>query len=124
MTPRDAPVKSVSVDSASGVLLSLTRDLGDVAPAVVDAHGGEPAAPDAAGVEAEQVGPVDEAERRPVAERDRNSCGPPPGSVEPGEVPRRRGGGTVLGRELERAVGRDEARPRQRVEGEAEAVVA
>ena len=72
----------------SGVRRPRARDLGDVAPAVVDADGGEPAAPDAAGVEAEQIGSVDEAERRPVAERDRHARGSAAGCVEPREVAR------------------------------------
>ena len=69
-------------------------------------------------------GAVDQAERRPVAERDRHAGGAPAGRVEPRREARRRGVGAVLGRELERAVGGDEADARQRVEREAQALVA
>ena len=74
---------------------------------------------------AEQVGAVDQAERRPVAERDRRACAcVAPGASNHGEKPGGAASAPSLVRELERAVGGDEAGARQRVEGEAQARVA
>src|SRR5450755_3179532 len=88
---------------------SPARDLKHLAPAAVDAHGRELAAPGTAGVEAEQRRPIEQAERRPVAERNGRVGRSPAGRVEPGEAARWRVGEAVLGGEFERAVGGDEA---------------
>ena len=63
----------------------------------VDAHGRQLAAPDATGVEPEQVGSIDQAERRPVAEGDRRSCACAGPARRTREEAGRRGVGAVLG---------------------------
>src|SRR5664279_1997301 len=95
--------------ASSRPLRLVAFDLHDLAPATVDARSAELAAPDAAGVEAEQVGAIDQAERRPVPERDRRARGLAPGCLEPRRVAGGRGVDAVLAGELERAVGGDEA---------------
>src|SRR5687768_10396440 len=86
----------------------LANHLRELASATVDADGAEPAAPDAAGVETEQVVALDQSERRPVTEGDRHAGGAPARHVEPAEEPGRRCGAAVLGLKIERAVGGDE----------------
>jgi len=98
--------------------------LGDLAPAAVDAHGGQRAAPDAAGVQRQQVGAVAQAQGRPVAEGDGLVLRQPARHVEPGQVAGRGDAAAVLGVELQRAVGRAVADACQRVEHHAPAVVA
>src|ERR1019366_3886515 len=101
----------------------IARDLEDLAACAFDSHRGELAAPDTARIEAEQVGPIDKTERRPVAECDRHSRGSPPWRIEPGEETGRRRVGAVFGGELEHAVGGDETDPRQGGEREAQPLV-
>ena len=71
-------------------------DLEELAAPAVDAHRGEPAAPDAAGVERQQVGAVDQAERRPVAEGDRHAGACAARARRTRREARRRGVGAVL----------------------------
>ncbi len=93
-----------------------------LAAAAVDARGAQAAAPDAAGVEREQVGAIDQAQRAPVAEGDRGAEGAPPGRLEPGQQAGRGGVGAFLDLEVERAVGGDEAHACERVDDEAPAL--
>src|SRR4051794_21416016 len=69
-----------------------TLDLDQLAPPAIDAHRAELPTPDAAGVERDQVGPADQPQRGPVAERDRRALRAPLRGLEPG---RETGGGGV-----------------------------
>ena len=104
------------------LLRLLAAHLHHFTPAAIHAHCGQRAAPDAAGVDGQQVGSVDQAERAPVAEGHRLAGGGAARDIEPGLEAGWGGFCAFLGLELQFAVVAAETDARQRVDHEAPAV--